>query len=234
MPPTVTSKPLHPKILSPIERPYVFTTVHPANRTFLRNPGAPPPRIMPGAVPQLAMQQRPIASITPVRPRLVPTNPVRPLAKMIPTQAKPYSSTIKATPILSSPAVNIIPAAAVSSKSLTVAVSNPVVSLRQPVSVTISNPVPVSTVLSVPANQNTMTTTAAGVMPITKIRPSLMQVCCTTIHCYFINCWLLGTTASHIKKETKSACTTKTNPTHPETSHTSSHDVKSFIPSPST
>lgn len=205
-------KSLHQKILSPIERPHmVVSTVHTPSgqRTNMQQSLAPPPRLMPGAAPRLSVTTpRPITSITPVRPTkshaatpttvvrtaATPTTAVRTPPRVMPT--KPSNTSVKGTPIASSPIVNIITPASImaqiaGNKPFPVAISNPAV----PISVThlasvaisnslslVSNSNPVASVVSVSAYKNvTANITAApvGVTPIVKIRPS-MQVCSIT------------------------------------------------------
>ena len=263
MPTPLGPRHLPPKVLSPIERPFMASTVHPSSGQRINQPLAP--RLLPGATPvrpQLVMGGRPIPSVTQVRPNKPQSAPpIRPPLKPMPGQApaKPSGTSVKAIPIASSPAVNIITPAsimahlaaskiAVSSPALPVsltrpitvsnpsnpavpipvtrpiAISNPAVpisvthpvaisnpglpipitrpvsicnpgvplSVTQPVPVAINNPIPapsirnpVSTapsVASVSVNKNVVANIPAGVIPLTKTRPSF-QV--STIVCHY-------------------------------------------------
>ena len=137
---------LPPKVLSPIERPFMASTVHPSSGQRINQPLAP--RLLPGATPvtpQLVMGGRPIPSVTQVRPsKPQSAPPTRPPLKPTPGQApaKPSGTSVKAIPIASSPAVNIITPASIMAHlaASKIAVSNPAlpVSLTRPV--TVSNP----------------------------------------------------------------------------------------------
>ena len=252
MPTALGPRHLPPKVLSPIERPFMASTVHPSSGQRINQPLAP--RLLPGATPvrpQLVMGGRPIPSVTQVRPsKPQSAPPTRPPLKPMPGQvpAKPSGTSVKAIPIASSPAVNIITPAsimhmahlaagklAVSNPALSVSltrpvtVSNPAVpipvtrpiaisnpalpisvthpaaisnpgppipvtrpvsisnpgvplSVTQPVPVAINNPIPAPSirnllstapsVASTSVNKNVMANIPAGVIPLTKTRPS--------------------------------------------------------------
>lgn len=205
---TMTTRPL---ILSPIEKPYVFvSTVHPSISHRVQQSSAPPPRMVSGvtAIQHQLPMSRPIASITPMTPMRtsrahVPTN-IR--AMTTPPKPSVTAATIRALPIFSSPAVNIVPASnsimgtrgvtfnrststtTIDSSILSVATGNLVapVAIGNPVSVGIGNPVPVTTSVNVISNVSAVPP-PPGVTrlepPIARIRPSL-QVCVTFIHYY--------------------------------------------------
>ena len=146
MPTPLDPRHLPPKVLSPIERPFMASTVHPSSGQRINQLLAP--RLLPGATPvrpQLVMGGRPIPSVTQVRPsKPQSAPPTRPPLKPMPGQApaKPSGTSVKAIPIASSPAVNIITPASIMAHlaASKIAVSSPALPVPLNRRVTVSNP----------------------------------------------------------------------------------------------
>ena len=175
----MVTRPFPPKVLSPIEKPFVFASpVHPSSGQRINQPLAP--RLVPGATPmrpQLVMGGRPITSVTPVRPSKPhsspPTTAVR---KPMPTQAISSGTSVKAIPIASSPAVNIITPASIMAHlaASKVAIGNPAVpiSVTRPFSVS-SAAVPISVQVTRPVAISNPVLPMSVTQPVAVSNPAL-------------------------------------------------------------